>query len=314
MLKLLFSTVFAAALVWFAPAQQPAQKPREADQKLWIDAAFVDGKGNPVTDLKKDEIEVWIGHFLAPMEDFVSVTPENDAGRGGRVMVLLLDDVMVPTPDTARVREAARHFVDRMAEGDRLAVVTLNGEGMELTGDRARLRQAIDHYNVRATGVWRADTLGEHVLSTLAGLAGKLAEAGDQRKTIVAIGRGDVFDRPLPPPNAGHDLLPEWVQAMRVMALSNTALYVLDSATLGARRLADNGETGLAKATGGHALIGINDLNGAADRILREAASYYLIGLKPPPVGRQADLRELEIKVKRRGITVHAREAVSGGR
>jgi VWFA-related protein len=312
MLKLLFSATVAAALVSFAPVQQ---KPVEhGPEHLWIDASFVDGKGNPVSDLEKDEIEVWVGHFLVPIEEFVSVTPENDAGRGGRVIVLLLDDVMVPLPDMPRVREAARRFVDKMADGDRVAVVTLNGEGMELGGDRARLRQAIDHYNVRATGVWRTDTLGEHVLGTLAGLAGQLAEAGDQRKYIVAIGRGDVFDRPLPPPNAGHDLLPEWVHTMRVMALSNTALYVIDSATLGARRMADNGETGLAKATGGHAFLGINDLNGAADRILREAATYYLIGLKSPPVGREADLRELEIKVKRRGVTVHSREAVSGGR
>jgi hypothetical protein len=190
----------------------------------------------------------------------------------------------------------------------------LNGGGMELTTDRGRLRQEIDHYNVRATGVWRADMIGEHVLATLADLAGKVAQAGDQRKTIVAIGRGDILDRPLPAPSAGHDLLPEWVQAMRVMALANASLYVIDSATLGARRLADRGDNGLAKAMGGHAFIGINDLNGAADHILREAANYYLIGLKAPPVGREADLRELEIKVKRRGVTVRTREAVSGGR
>jgi hypothetical protein len=39
-----------------------------------------------------------------------------------------------------------------------------------------------------------------------------------------------------------------------------------------------------------------------------------LIGVKAPPVGRTADLRELQIKVKRKGVTVRAREAVSGGR
>jgi VWFA-related protein len=309
MIRLALSLLVA----WMASAQA-TQKPAErGPDHLWIDAAFVDGKGNPVTDIRKDEVEVWVGHFLAPIEEFVSVTPENDAGRGGRLLVLLLDDVFVPPADMARVRDAARHFVDRMGDADRMAVVMLNGGGMELTADRARLRQEIDHYNVRATGVWRADMIGQHVLGTLADLAGKLAEAGDQRKTIVAIGRGDIFDRPLPPPSAGHDLLPEWVQTMRVMALANATLYVVDSATLGARRMADRGDAGLAKATGGHAFIGINDLNGAADHILREAANYYLIGLKAPPVGREADLRELEVKVKRRGVTVRAREAASGG-
>jgi len=39
-----------------------------------------------------------------------------------------------------------------------------------------------------------------------------------------------------------------------------------------------------------------------------------LIGVKAPPVGKTADLRDVQIKIKRRGVTVRTREAVSGGR
>jgi VWFA-related protein len=295
-------------------ARQP-QKPQERPpDQLWIDAVFVDGKGNVVTDVQRDEVDVWIGHFLTPIEDFISVTPANDAGRGGRFIVLVLDDITTPLDQIPRVKDVARHIVERMGPDDHVAIVTLNGSGMESTGDRTPLLRAIELYNVRATGVIRPDDLGAHVLQTMTSLAEQLGKAGDQRKTILAIGRSDFFDRPIPPPRNGRDLKPEWMAAMRAMAQANASLYVIDSSMVGQRFLPDTGDAGFAHATGGVAYIGLNDLNGAADKILAEASNYYLIGVKAPPVGKTAGLRELQIKVKRRGVTVRAHEAVSGGR
>jgi VWFA-related protein len=298
-----------------AALMQSPQRPQEhGPDQLWIDAAFVDGKGNVVTDIRRDEVEVWIGHFLTPIEDFISVTPANDAGRSGRFIVLLLDDITTPLDQVPRVRDVARHIVERLGPDDHVAIVTLNGSAMESTGDRTPLLRAIESYNVRATGVIRPDDLGAHVLQTMTSLAEQLGKAGDQRKTILAIGRSDFFDRPIPPPRNGRDLKPEWMAAMRAMAQANASLYVIDSSMLGGRFLPDNGDAGFAHATGGVAYIGLNDLSGAADKVLAEASNYYLIGVKAPPVGRTADLRELQIKVKRKGVTVRAREAVSGGR
>jgi VWFA-related protein len=314
MMRLRLGILLALGISAAALAQSP-QKPQErAADHLWIDAVFLDAKGNPVTDVRNDEIELWVGHFLVPIDQFISVTPANDAGRGARLIVLLLDDFAVPLDEFARVKETAKHFVNRMGPTDSMAIVTLEGSGMDSTSDRARLLRAIDSYYVRATAVMRPDDLGAQVLRTLAALAGQLAAAGDQRKTIVAIGRGALFDRPIPPAVVGRDLLPEWTEAMRAMALANASLYVIDSGSVGSRRLVDNGDAGLAHATGGHSFAGVNDLNAAADKILAEASSYYLIGAKAPPVGRSADLREIQIKIKRRGVTVRTREAVSGGR
>jgi VWFA-related protein len=304
----------ALALSVAAAAWPQGQKPQErGPDQLWIDAVFVDGKGAVVTDVQRDEVEVWIGHFLVPIEDFISVTPANDAGRGGRYIVLLLDDITTPIDQIPRVREVARHIVSRLEPEDHMAIVTLNGSAMESTGDRAPLLHAIEAYNVRATGVIRPDDLGAHVLQTMTSLAEQLAKAGDQRKTILAIGRSDFFDRPIPA-RYGRDLKPEWTAAMRAMAQANAALYVIDSTVLGARFLPDAGEAGFAHATGGQAFIGLNDLDGAADKVLAEASNYYLIGVKAPPVGKTAELRDIQIKIKRHGITVRTREAVSGGR
>jgi VWFA-related protein len=293
-------------------AQLPQKQPERGPEQLWLDAVFVDGKGAVVTDVRRDEVEVWIGHFLVPIEDFISVTPSNDAGRGGRYIVLVLDDITTPIDQVPRVRDVARHIVSRLEPDDHMAIVTLNGSAMESTGDRAPLLRAIEAYNIHATGVIRPDDLGAHVFQTMTSLAEQLAKAGDQRKTILAIGRSDFFDRPIP--RYGRDLKPEWTAAMRAMAQANATLYVIDSSVLGARFLPDTGDAGFAHATGGPAFIGINDLNGAADKVLAEASNYYLIGVKAPPVGKTSDLRDVQIKIKRRGVTVRTREAVSGGR
>src|ERR1051325_1028133 len=106
MLRLVLALALAALTAQATPL---TQRPNERSERLWIDAAFVDGKGNPVVDLKKDEVEVWIGHFLVPTDEFISVTPDNDAGRGGRYVVLVLDDITIPFQDVPRVKETARH-------------------------------------------------------------------------------------------------------------------------------------------------------------------------------------------------------------
>ena len=99
---------------------------------------------------------------------------------------------------------------------------------------------------------------------------------------------------------------------MRQMAFSNVNFYVIDpsglSATSPAR--ADGGQEGFARETGGHAFLNTNDLNGAADRILRESATYYLVDVPDPPVGARADLRQLELKSLRNDVTVRARHAI----
>jgi VWFA-related protein len=313
MMRLAIALTLGLATAGLAQAPEQKQPERGPDQ-LWIDAVFVDGKGNVVTDVRRDEVEVWIGHFLVPIEQFISVTPDNDAGRHSRFIVLMLDDITTPIDQVPRVKEVATHIIKQMGPDDHVAIVTLGGSGMESTGDQGPLMQAIDHYYPRATGVLRPDILGEQVLKTITDLSEQLAKAGDQRKTIIAIGRSDFFDRPIPPPSYGMDLEPQWKEAMRAMALANTSLYVIDSTMLGARFMPDSGQAGFAHASGGQAYIGVNDMSGVADKILAEASNYYLIGVHAPPVGKKAELRDLQIKIKRKGVTARSHEAVSGGK
>jgi VWFA-related protein len=294
----------AAAGTFPGRIQSPAEQPASA--RLVIDAVATDSRGMPVMDLKPDDVEVWIGHFRVPIESLTAVTPGDE--RSGRLVVLLMDDVTLPAQSVPRAREVARRFVTRMTPGDRMAIVMLNGGITESTDDRSRLFKTLDGYNQRATGVSRLDDLGAHVLETIGDLSRQLAEGADQRRTIVAIGSGWLLDRPIPPPSAGHDLLPQWISAMRMLSLSNTNVYVIDPSGVGVAR-ADAGDSGFARETGGHAFLNTNDLNGAADRIMRESANYYLIGVNSPPVGGNG-LRELDVRSQRRGVTIRARRAI----
>jgi VWFA-related protein len=288
---------------WQGPPDTRAPAPL-----LRIDAVALDGNDNPVTDLKREDIEVWIDHYRVPVETLTVVTPAG--ADSGRVIVLLLDDMVVPLALTPRVREAARRFVNRMSPGDRMAIVALNGDRMESTDDRGRLLKSIDAYSVRAVPFQRLDVAGEHVLRTVAALSRQLAEESTGRKTIVGIGAGWLFDSPIPPPTLGRDLRVEWTDAMRAMGFANVSLYAIDPGGIGTSPFGGSG--GFARETGGYAFVNTNDLNGAVDRIMREAGSYYVIEVLDPPVGRKANLRELDLRVLRRGVTVRARRQIPG--
>lgn len=276
---------------------------------LNIDVVAVNDRGIPVEDLKPSEFELWINGFQIPIDTVTFVAP-SQPGRP-RTIVLLLDDVAVNPTMTPHVREAARRFVNRLSPGDRMAVVMLDGAAMKSTDDRAVLLKAIENYNVRGFPT-RLEDLFAHVLNTIASLSRQMSEVSDGRKAIVAIGAGWLFDTPIQPQTISRDLRPEWVAAMRATATAHASLYVIDPAGVGMRP-ADAGKSGFARETGGHAFINTNDVNGAVDRILRELGTYYVLSVQDPPVGRKTDLREVEVKVLRRGVTARARRGIPPG-
>jgi len=294
-----------AGVLLSADPQTPAPA---ASANLWIDTVALDGSNSPITDLKPSEFEVWISGFRIPITDVVAVTPESGESR---TMVVILDDGAVPQTLAPRVKEAARLLVEKLAPGDRMSILPLNGRPTESTDDRSQLLRAIDGYSVRGFP-FRIDVAGEHVLRVVTAVARGFAETSSRRKTIVAIGAGWIFDTPLPPPNV-NDLGREWVEAMRALATSHTTLYVIDPAGVGgAPGRYFGGESGFARETGGFAFMNTNDVRGAVDRIWRESGSYYLLGVTNPPMQRTADLRQVEVKILRKGVTARTRRGITG--
>jgi VWFA-related protein len=282
----------------------------EAPQRvLEIQAVASDKRGNPVTDLKRDDLEVWINGRRIPVEALTAVAP-SDGDRAGRLIVLLLDDVTVDFRMAPRVRDVARRFIDRMMPEDRMAVVLLNGGLLTITSDPVKLRQRVGSYSPSIAQL-PVEQLGPQVLTTIAGLARELLEAPEARKAIVAVGSGWVFDTPVPPPQVGREVRREWLDAVRALATADVTFYVIDPGGIGVTAAA-SGSDGFARDAGGHAFVNTNDLAGAVDRVLRERDHYYVISVGDPPFGKDATIRDLDVRSLRRDVTVRARRMLPG--
>jgi VWFA-related protein len=298
-----------AAAIGTSSAQRAAVEPRSG--RVFIDVVAENKDGAPALDLRPAELEVWIAGYRAPIES-VSLVTATAEPSSGRSIALILDDMTVPPPLMPRAREVAQQLVGRKSPADRVSILMLSGRKFESTDSPAQLRQAIAGYGPRAVGVMRPDVLAAQVLETIAAVARDQRETS-RRNAVVAIGSAWLFDTPIPPPEIGRDLRPEWTAAVRAMALASAALYVIDPGGVGMSRV-NGGTSGFARDTGGFAFANTNDFGRAVDRIMRESASYYRLEVVDPPAGRQSDLREVDVRVLRRGVSVRARRAIPGDR
>ncbi|HXW05136.1 MAG TPA: VWA domain-containing protein [Vicinamibacterales bacterium] len=288
-------------------ASAAAQEPGPRAPRLRLEAVAAARDGRPVTDLRMDEVEVWIGVYRVPIDSFTFVTAQDDSA--GRLIVLLLDDVTLEPGASPRVKDIARRLIRRLAPGDRMAIGGLDGGELDITGDPASLTRSLDRY-MGGRQILPPDRLGEQTLRTIGSVAFRLAEMPG-RKAIVGIGPSWIFDTPIPVGGIGRDVRQEWVAAHRALAMARAQLYVIDPAGVGRAR-ADSGASGFARDTGGHSFANSNDPDRAIEQIMRETEQYYRIELQDPPVFRSSDLREVDLRVRRRGVTIRSRRWIPG--
>lgn len=308
MTRTLLAFTLAAPLTITAPvAPNTASQP--AGGRVHIDASFVDKQGRPVMDLRPEEIEVWIGPYRIPIER-VTVGAGNGEDRR-RAIALVIDDITLTPVGMQRAKEVARHFVKKLGAGDEVVVTRLSGSLAKSTDDPAALLQAIDSISMPTGQPFiQPDSLGRHVLDTLKSIAQQIGESDASRKTIVGIGAAWLFDTPIPPVLGGQQLDRVMTDAARAMIVSGTTLYVIDPGGVGMAPV-PGGRYGFARDMGGHAFVNTNDLKGAVDRVIDEIDHYYTITVVDPPLAR-AELREVEVRVKRKGIQVRAKRFLRG--
>lgn len=305
------SALVVLLLASLVPAH--AQTAPTSGNLLQIDAVAIDKHGQPVTDLRQEEVEVWIGGRRIPMESFQGVTPA--AGeRPTRSITIIIDDVALSAVGLVRAKEIARRFVAKLSAGDQASVVALSGDVTQTTDDPTALSRRIDAIRLPATAFLRPEDLSAHVLKTLTTIARQVSEATARRRTIVAIGAGWLFDTPIPPVmTSARDLREEWTETVRAMASANVSLYVIDPGGVGMSPvMPTGGRSGFARDMGGHAFVNTNDAAGAVDQILRDTSTYYAMTVQDPPIFRTADVRELHVRTLRKGVTIRARQFIPG--
>jgi VWFA-related protein len=215
-----------------------------------VDVAVTDQRGNFVRDLSRDDFEVsedgkpqQVASFAfvdAPVyrraAGAAATTPAetdvrtNEMDAGGRVYVLLLDDLHVDPLRSARVKRVAREFVERhFGPNDVAAVIHTSGRSdaaQDFTSRpsllleaidkfvgrklRSRLLESLDEYQrgrpasssadarlervIDPLDVQRADQ-AQRMLKTLTNLGEVLARAPGRRKTMLLFSEG--IDYPL---------------------------------------------------------------------------------------------------------------------
>ncbi len=178
--------LLAATLV--VPAQTPAPRPQppapppagSSDQPpmtfkvevnyVEVDAIVTDQQGNFVRDLKKDDfqileqgkpqtvanfslVDIPVESFDPPLFKATPIEPDVRSNRNdfnGRIYVIVLDDLNTAFSRSARVKVAARQFIDRyLGANDVAAIVTTGGAkggSQEFTSSHQRLMRSVDQF------------------------------------------------------------------------------------------------------------------------------------------------------------------------
>ena len=200
--------LFGAVTLFFfttAPAQTPAPTPPPGDETdvvkitttlIQVDVTVTDKKGNIVTDIKPEEIEIYENGEKQTITNFSfvsnvrstdkrtmvkdatilppsTVRPENVR----RTIALVVDDLTLSFESTYFVRRALKKFVDeQMQEGDLVAIIRTGagiGALQQFTTDKRQLHAAIEKVRWSSVGAGR--------IGAFAPLEARVDSGGDDR-------------------------------------------------------------------------------------------------------------------------------------
>jgi VWFA-related protein len=193
------------------PASQASQQTptfKTQVEYVEVDALVTDQQGNFVRDLTKNDFQVFedgkrqtISTFSLvdiPIERFdrplFSPTPierdvqSNERPFDGRVYVLILDDLHVAPQRTARVRTAARQFIQqRLGANDLMAVIFTGGrsqDAQEFTSNKRLLLNAVDKFTGQKLESAVVTRNNEYFRQRDTGLTGRVDDPNEQERVF----------------------------------------------------------------------------------------------------------------------------------
>lgn len=264
-----------------------------------IDAVVVDKRGQPIHGLQATDFAVKEDGKAVGVTTFREVTgPVPGDPDAARTVVLLLDDAGVLPTGTQTLQIVARGFVESAAPLDEMPVIRLHTAADDPYGDRLTAESRIDAFRagVQPFAFWSTT---RELLDRVTQIARVVADNPGKRKIIVCIGSPFLCHVNEPPSTALRSFETAWFDAIRAAAAGNVSYYAVTPA----RALVRGG--GLADMTGGEVFTPTADVGPAIDRILRDAANYYVLGYWP--AGQPRDMHRIEVKVRQKGARVHAR-------
>jgi VWFA-related protein len=254
-------------------------------------------------------------------------------GPEGRLYVFALDEV---EPAMAlRTRHFMRRFVEQHLAANDVAAVVWMGRGLssntqDFTSNRRLLLDAIDRFqggfpkldlnplSPEPRGLSRTAMESDPLSQARAfrALAEFMAKLHGRRKTLMWITEqiGDAYEVLDYAGGVRSLVFDAFHAAMTAATRGNVSVYPinprgLDPEGTGAEFLDQMANfRALSEATGGRALTNSNSFDQFFERIVRENSSYYMLGFAPTNERRDGRYRRIQVRVKRPGLVVRARD------
>ena len=325
-----------AGLLGLVVAAVSAQAGPTPGFSLSIDFMAVDGRGNPITDLRADEIQVKLERQTAGIRELRLVPAASDHGSTAqrsktgpfgsleaanfeRSFLIAVDDESLPQGSEQSTRDALRNFINRLDPRDRIGIAVIpHGDVRVLpTTDHGRVLPLIARVSGRASGrevAADAACRTQRVLRELNTLLG--AAQNSSGPVILVLFSGSMYDgavqQPLGTSMACDVQLDEFRQVGLQASRSRTYVYIVQPETFGRLQWTSSPRSGLeqlAGATGGRIL----DLSGrevdVLDQVRRETSALYVahISLKDQPRSPQT----LSVRTSRPDVIIVARPKAS---
>ena len=347
------STSLAVSCVLLSAQSQKPPTFRATTNIVQTDVTVLDKDGRPVKGLTIDDFELYEDGERVELLGFAEVnipdaadapswmrdtTLDVTSALGGRVFLFLLDDAQMPysmergagfihpNERIAAVKRIAEQFINRMGPEDLAAVICVydNRCDLDFTGDRSRIRAAIDKFNPK--GAMKAAQVSANMAQSIAKY---LQGQGSRRKTIIYVTQSEpVRPESYFPTSLGPGQGPLTIQmvytfrdaikaGITVYSVNPTSMLDLKDAPPDDPDAPESDRTirfssrprSLSRETGGFNISRSDQFAEGVTQIFRETGSYYLLGYEPPPkkdtgYNMITGLRELEVRVKRPGLTV----------
>ena len=340
---------FRPALVVIAlvPAAAAAQSGKSGPQ-VRVDFRALTDDGSQVPDLKPQEVTLKVNGKARNLKSLtlfratgptategVSSLPapygSNVVGLNGRVIHILIDDDSISPGREGQVKEAVRLLTAELAPGDRIGVLTTQGQiNMRPGTDATKVRLAVDGLTGRAgSSETKADSQCRTV-RVLAGLSSMLALTGATPTAIVVVSGGlaqpeqKIIDmtRRSAPTEAGaaaatNDLCPvrpEDFENIGILASSARAdLYLFHLTDAMATRSSDldAGFESLAGVTGAEFVRLTASPQASISRLLRETAAYYTATFEADAGERTGITMRVDLKAAREKVKLRSRPSVA---
>ena len=289
-------------------------------------------KGTPQAITTFEAVDIPIERQLPDLADSDVVTNEGD----GRIYLIVLD--VISTENGMYAKRILRRFFDNhFGPSDVAAVMLLDrghrNTGQDFTSNRRLLIEGIDRYIgyppaeapndavIPGSGspFWNERGFSESTVLGIVNRMGRLMDLTEfliktpgRRKAMILVSEAIGFD--------ATDFIDYRGTSMRKAAQSahaamtaatrgNIAIYPIHPGGAGTSGLDATMELRtLASATGGFAIVNSNEFDAGFTRLVAENSIYYMLGFNSSQEKDDGLYVPVEVRVKRPGLRVHARE------